>query len=152
MATIVHTKAELKAAIKAKADEILILDPTLAKQVMILKSIKKMTKWTLVAVLASIGAGATFVALNPAAMIWVSVYFGIGAGPVVAGSGGIAGSALTTTQVVAVAGFSSFGAVGIYAIWRDYDVIEIKGPCGFSIKLTKGQGRISKHPSDSAAP
>ncbi len=113
MATIVNTKAELKAALKRKDKEIIIEDEKLGKKVVTFKKIKKLTKWTLVVIL---GASAGAIALIPVTG-GASVF---GLLPIATGTGG---AVLTAEAIVAIVALGILGVGLLFALWMDYSMI-----------------------------
>ena len=140
MVVPVRTKLELKKAIKNKEKEILITDPVLAKHIKNFKTIKKLTKGTLVALMAASGISAIGLALIPATggtsataltvpLVLYSFTVGTAAGT---------SATISTGAIVAIGCLFILGSAVLFALWKDYTVeIENLGPVANGIRLKR---------------
>ncbi|SHK16074.1 hypothetical protein SAMN02745216_02983 [Desulfatibacillum alkenivorans DSM 16219] len=122
MATIVNTKAELKAALKRKDKEIFIEDETLAKHVTNFKKIRKLTKWGLAAMMATAGTGTALIALSPAtggasAVAGTAVYQ---LAPLIIITEG--GAVVSISVALAITALLTLGTVLLFALWKEYNM------------------------------
>ncbi|ACL04312.1 conserved hypothetical protein [Desulfatibacillum aliphaticivorans] len=122
MATIVNTKAELKAALKRKDKEIFIEDETLAKHVINFKKIKKLTRWGLLALMVAAGAGTALIAASPATggtsgLAGTAVYQ---LAPVVIATG--EGATVSVGAWLAIGALIVIGGTLLFALWKDYNI------------------------------
>ena len=139
MVVSVRTKLELKKAIKNKEKEILITDPVLAKHIKNFKTIKKLTKGTLVALMAASGISAIGLALIPAtggtSATALTVPFALYS---TAATTGGASVTISTGAIVAIGCLFILGSAVLFALWKDYTVeIENLGPVANGIRLKR---------------
>lgn len=118
---VVTTKAQLKAALEAKTDEIIIQNPTLAKHV---RLVKAASRGALLAAIASAGIAVTN-AWNP---------LGWGAGVV----GVVSGGTLITALVML-----GLGAALVWIIYNDYSI-----ETGAAYEFTDKDGQKHKASAD----
>lgn len=116
----VKSAAELKDAVSQKAEVIEIMEDELAKRILKLKQVKKLTKWGL-AVLCALAAGGTGVVVMTGGT-------GILAVAPAAGATGVA-MGLTAAQITAIiwlVAIAGLTVVTLFAIWRGYDIVEVE--------------------------
>jgi hypothetical protein len=124
MAITVNTKEQLKQAIKNKEKEIAIDDADLAKNVVKFKQIKKLSKRTLGLLLAATGIATVGFALAPTTGGASAVAGGISSG-VIYSITLASGTVISTGSIIAIGALCIIGSAVLFAIWKDYSVIEI---------------------------
>jgi hypothetical protein len=135
MAITVNTKEQLKMAIVNKEMEITIDNNDLAKNVVMFKKIKKLSKWTLWLLLAATGIGAAGLALAPATGGTSAIAAGVSSG-VMYEIALASGTTISTGAIIAIGTLCVVGLAVLYALWKDYDV-EILSSNSWHIKLTR---------------
>ena len=131
MAIEVSTKEQLRDAIKTGEADILITDADLAKAVRNFKRLRNVSKWTL-RILCTAGAASTALALAAPAT------GGMTALPVLALGGPVlVATGVAPSVLVSIIAIATIGTVVMYAIYKDYDIIEVDLPGGIRVRLRK---------------
>ncbi len=125
MAIKVNTKEQLKQAIKNKEELIEIEDGKLAKHVVGVKKIKKISKWALGVLVVGTGAAVVGMALAPETG-GTSAVVGIGADAVAYAVAAGSGAVISVEAIYAIGILAVLGTAVLYSIYKDYDVVEME--------------------------
>jgi len=135
MAVYVSTKNDLKKAIKNKEKEIVITDPDLAKHVKNFKKIKKLSKGSLIVLMAACGVGSIGLALAPATGGTSASSVAV---PAALFQVTTASATISTGAIVSIGSLLILGSAVLFALWKDYSIeIDKLGPVAKGIKLKK---------------
>lgn len=121
----VQTKEQLKAALEDKADEIIVTNEELAKNI---KKLKSVNKFVVSMAIAGMRGVTVFNIRNPLGTLASACAVGVSA----------LGGGATVIAIITILGLSGIAA---YAVYKDYDIVELNGG---SVKL-----RLQKKASES---